>query len=1553
MNKLINKNLLEKYNDILSSYKKRYEKYHEVLRDRERFQAASLDDFRTLVDNSASDAEVLIKLILSTFSEKPTKIFMNSHNIAKPYCDDKNWLEITSWSVPVLIEILSKILEDEKIKPKFDLTVIYAQRDSRNPLTHSATKIPFWETPRLFNTIREMLIFLDEDIFDKIPEFKFADMFQSGSFDPKFNNCTTVLISDSVHDIPDYKRKIVANLPWNYVIDLDGYSKNEGLFSSLDDSTKDKVHDMVSVENTTLASGKTNWCFCGTYQLPEFDQRKKISVDIPGKMRFCKNYAYKTMIEKVIDTILSDSKKYETSLLIVANTNDDVIINEITKYLENNLDIYAEIIHTGLPQRRFDDIMQFEENSNSSYSLIEAPVGQLYDYIYNVKDQFQQYMSSDVTPEYLVPSTNGKVPVSKSLRLKLEEYFDVLYIDKKRDNDSVCEKEKRDFYHGGIATWNIIDDIDKLWKSDDIDKQVIHKIETILGNVGDNKKLFSVKHKPGYGGSTIVRQVSWKLHTKYPVLYVKKYDPEIKSLIVNFYTLTVDKKPILLVADDTLINLDKLCQLMSEVDIRCCLLFSSRTSLYNGQFDYKVSHIIDEEIETLRTRFKLECRNDNISEEDIKKRDEDFLANRITNEINNPFMIGLHYFYDKYNLVDYIAKAFTGNKEIDSAFACIALCDIGGQKLVPRAVCAKLLNITPREDLYKKFPNAQNLICSIKDENGIPYYKFQNVLLSEEYFEKYFEKYYKSQDENKEERDAYYDLSEQIIGNIAELGKSIRESALDLLTSIFVKNKELGEKTHDDSMSGKLSIIVSKLTKEQQKKLLLFLAETFEQQLANSQSSSDDNITRKKYQLVSHTYAHLGRICADDSDEEKTKQYFSRALSYMFDKDPDIYHMYAKSLTVFFKDEFEADKRDNRYHLDINYINEKINYIDTLYDHTSEYGSPEYGMIGKLGLYYSYMTYIYGRENITKDNFNFNDLSDFARNIINLFMNTLEKIETELSLSDDILETVEKYRDKFNSKLMFGNFGKAIEYYQNLLDKYSSDKDTKEWQRAAFGLISARLQKAKNTAIDNKSNNFYNLVDERSKTDIYEIINQLLSGVSSSSISSYSDYMRISSLYHHWMQFNKILNISPNSVIDRLKNGWIYMEENIKLKRKSIEPNYYLAISYLIDAMDGKSSRLDDALREFSHIREKVTRSEFIKEDGYNLEKKRDILIEGKDSLGKLMDISLCKNNEDDIIRECVLNNVKPMIVEAELVEVDKNGLAELHIISPINIAKTKVYLKTGRNSGNNLNEYNLHHKIQIILCFTYKRLMALSNKKYIADTEEGNIKIDEIFNEIKKEISTSQKVVLSSKLNEAKKDTEQKYIFSKKLEVGSSIRFIPKYFYMHKYLNGIVADTKEKAGIDINEFYNCSDIEETISYYSDFGLMIEDIIDKGLEIECKVKSRNNNGYSLSLSENCLLLKNILAENTHENEKISNETYIKTEVEPVPVGKEVDLIINKSCNDKICGTFRHEGKEYKAKIVQPKLQKNEIKKLLTKSSVKAKIISLSGSEYSLKLVRKK
>ena len=193
MNKLINKNLLEKYNDILSSYKKRYEKYHEVLRDRERFQAASLDDFRTLVDNSASDAEVLIKLILSTFSEKPTKIFMNSHNIAKPYCDDKNWLEITSWSVPVLIEILSKILEDEKIKPKFDLTVIYAQRDSRNPLTHSATKIPFWETPRLFNTIREMLIFLDEDIFDKIPEFKFADMFQSGSFDPKFNNCTTVL----------------------------------------------------------------------------------------------------------------------------------------------------------------------------------------------------------------------------------------------------------------------------------------------------------------------------------------------------------------------------------------------------------------------------------------------------------------------------------------------------------------------------------------------------------------------------------------------------------------------------------------------------------------------------------------------------------------------------------------------------------------------------------------------------------------------------------------------------------------------------------------------------------------------------------------------------------------------------------------------------------------------------------------------------------------------------------------------------------------------------------------------------------------------------------------------------------------------------------------------------------------------------------------------------------------------------------------------------------------------------------------------------------------
>ena len=87
-----------------------------------------------------------------------------------------------------------------------------------------------------------------------------------------FNDCTTVLVADSFHDIPRDQLSFVANLPWDLVVDFDAYSDKGGLLANVTHNCiqKDVLTRTTAKGPQGLRMGTTLWYRCGEYQFDEY-----------------------------------------------------------------------------------------------------------------------------------------------------------------------------------------------------------------------------------------------------------------------------------------------------------------------------------------------------------------------------------------------------------------------------------------------------------------------------------------------------------------------------------------------------------------------------------------------------------------------------------------------------------------------------------------------------------------------------------------------------------------------------------------------------------------------------------------------------------------------------------------------------------------------------------------------------------------------------------------------------------------------------------------------------------------------------------------------------------------------------------------------------------------------------------------------------------------------------------------------------------------------------------------------------------------------------------
>lgn len=1003
-------------------------------------------------------------------------------------------------------------------------------------------------------------------------------------------------------------------------------------------------------------------------------------------------------------------------------------------------------------------------------------------------------------------------------------------------------------------------------------------------------------------------------------------------------------------------HLRDLCDDIKKINVRCCLLISCRSNNsiikdYKSANKINFATIDDDLFNRLTDNFKKVCREEHsLTEQLIEQKDANF-DNEIKGQWRSPFFVGLYYREKEFNIENYVKKAIN-NRNYDLVLSCLAMCDQFGCKDVPKSIVTKMAYLKSRESLKNVYPPSESLIyLSRREKHNFDDYHFKHPLLSKEYLKTYCQKYYGTDNMS----NMYFDLAVKLIDTVADLNP-LQEQHISILSAILIQNKDPNKTNADNEPdSNKYSLLIKKVSApEKQKKLMLHLAEAFcdtADNIINKFNGELYNLEctdRATLRLVSHAYAHLGKMYSSNSEKNyvKATKCFELAIKYMPDKDPYIYHMMGCSLLNKFKDDLYNDSEI--YVFEITSLEKDLDLISDTFDKSSEYGSPEYGIPSKLELFYKYLQYVYKRLKINCET-DFYKLSEKQIDIQNRFINTLEESDGYLEFEDEVKDRINKYRNYMTSEFMFGNFGKAIEYYQNKVDKYKST-DSELWENALRGLVSSRIYAAKEKAKENSDDlSFYWSIPENDRESLFRNISELVK--IQVDIGRYSNYRKLSALYHHWMQLAKILDKPLDDCIFTVKN-WIELEKRNKYNINP-EPYYYLSALYYLDSLNGAGLAFNKAQDVMFEITRMSMNDKFDTRRG-NFKRCRDLLVKGRGA-GQLLDVSHCLKDQE-ILQEAIKRKRMPLIFSGTYHKTIDKSLSVIKVYEPTKLKDLEVYMEIGRLTKNTLFEGNEGHDIKFFAGFSIERPVAISD--YAKDISSGeNLDISKIMAQQKDIIKRFSHKAISYGVQKTENEPEN-IVHEKVLDVGNKTVFSPAYIYRQyegqpAYLNGNVEGIK--AGVSVADIMKYG--ENRIESYGGLEKVLQNLIKIG-KVDCVIKRQNRkNGnimsYNVSVFDSNMdilqLIDEKLGRDTSDEKIVSVDKQKGSETSlPDIKRKTVNLIISNDCTDEIRGYFIYQGTKYNAKVINANNNK-KIKEVIKKRNVQAIVVDSSKNGYSVKI----
>lgn len=344
--------------------------------------------------------------------------------------------------------------------------------------------------------LREPSYFMDAQQ-DYIQQFYVAcDHFQR-------EDRTFILLSDRIDGVDEHYYSHFANAPWDIIVDFYQLSSENGLSAGAYHGGGDVPHiykpsDIVTTEEITASLRKPLYFYANGFK---------------GE-RCCTcfkdwNRTYHRKLELFLEAV---SRSKTTQKTIVVSLLQDEEYIESIQLLINRYFTNVKFVIANDPN---DILLPLSQRKSDTYEHVRTTIEEINKCIneYLIVGDTETKNETFSVP-YVHGEGNGVLSLAELQ--DLQECFEVLY----SKIGEGTEDEIETYLRGeSELTWQGVKR-NFAAKRERYQKMYVKPLETIIKN-GRNK--IFIMHEPGYGGSTVARQLAYDFRESYPVLFLREY----------------------------------------------------------------------------------------------------------------------------------------------------------------------------------------------------------------------------------------------------------------------------------------------------------------------------------------------------------------------------------------------------------------------------------------------------------------------------------------------------------------------------------------------------------------------------------------------------------------------------------------------------------------------------------------------------------------------------------------------------------------------------------------------------------------------------------------------------------------------------------------------------------------------------------------------------------------------------------------------------------------------------------------------------------------------
>lgn len=1175
-------------------------------------------------------------------------------------------------------------------KIEIDLNVFVFEKEVRNLLTHNAKLARLNGLARVFLNLRRLIWIIDDEIaleevhyFDE-ESIDFQEIYSELSIDNK-EDITHILITDSLNDIDIEKKILLSNIYWDTVYDFSIESdmdlKSYRNISALN-TINLSINDLSHLPDTALNSGKKTWISLNSSNSPIPKQKKHWTVPEKENLQLFVKKSFDTNPKKAVIICLKRFNPVVTMLL----EHYYNYYNELQVMFLNETDQEVE--------KQIEDILdrpQFKIYLNSIPIVLNS--------FLSYKRMFcNSNLIEKKNTLYKIPSRDGACDLDISMQQNLEDFFEIVHLNIVNMNANPIE-DYDDFLSGNKITWSVLERNKYILPVEKSNySKFLNELQIRLKTKAKtpSEKLFSLTHRPGFGGSSLLKKIAWDIHHNYPVLILKKFSrTEVYDQITNLYDKY--KKGILILVDENDLDkndLDDFERLVMSIDrpIACCISCRS-----NGLKNIAKNN------NTLNLRLLTDIAVKDISEDymnySIKKGNnynfvskDDNMKKLLKGEMLCPFIIGLYYLEENFHGLDgFVKKTLERINEnhIKDLLLKIAFVDYFGRMGLPKFVISKLSKTKLQHTTLKKeFIDLEELIVetrldSINGNDTI--WRLKHYLIAKELLINLLKDNSRKTTTYKDYLSKYgFVFFKSLIGCCRN---TIPIYINRLITNIYISNQIKEYNSENNEVDFGFSLLIQEIPIKEEKESLMKNIST-EADRFISELKPENSI--QEYQLLAHIWAHNARLyykILNNYDESSKK--CAKAIEIMQKinrEDPIIYHIYGDSIAKRIKYRLSCFTKDYMANEDdIESLYTEVQSAKYYFRLSRELGNSDFSIISNLKLNIDFIEFIFRNYKINSINETLKLNFDWLSTLIDDTYDSISEINEE-ELRDNSLEIFKNLENKFHITLFTNNYGKIINKLDNELQKLQSNtiKNSNQIYATKKFIVLTLLRKhdssyTKLSQNKKDSTRIMEILDENFENGIYGTFDCNL-----------------------WFKLAKHLGKDLDSGIIVARKWKKLVEEQ---NRKDPRPYYYLYTTKILRATEGFQISIDDCQKQIIECKNICKSKENTRI--INISKPRDWFASGN---------GLAQSIDDTEINHEEFSNYENIsVLQGKLSKFsDRNTSAVITVKKPLELNGLEVHFNPS-DSGYNHNQNG--RLVSFKLGFSYERPLAFNKSVKIIDS--------------------------------------------------------------------------------------------------------------------------------------------------------------------------------------------------------------------------------------------